>query len=337
MSLGTLERDAPSMFKHGPSGLTQLLIYSALTVVLMVADARFKITEPVRQAVSTVLYPVQWTLLHPVRWVMSGKDYLETVEQAQRDSDLAHRQMASMALQIREVHELTAENAHLRQLLELRPRLTVPAKAAQVVYESPDSYTRRVVVDKGQVAGVVPGSPVMDERGVMGQVTRVQPFTSEVSLLVDRDQAIPVLIERSGVRSVAYGDASNLRADGIELRFVPIEADVEVGDVLTTSGVDGVYPPGLPVAKVVKVERRADTAFTRIYCEPLARMQGARHVMVLTPLDDLKAAEHPELVVPPVVTPEAQAQAREDKSASRRAGGREIVLPGQAPKKEAAP
>jgi rod shape-determining protein MreC len=239
-----------------------------------------------------------------------------------------------MTLQVREVNELTSENANLRELLDLRPRLTVPAQAAQVVYESPDIYTRRVVVDKGQVAGVAAGSPVMGGRGVLGQVTRVHPFTSEVTLLVDRNQAIPVMVERSGVRSVAYGDASNLRADGMELRFVSHDADVQEGDVLVTSGVDGVYPAGLPVAKVVKVQRRSDSTFSRIECEPLARMMGARHVMVLTPLDDLKAAEHPELELP--TTEAADIRTREDKSAQRRAGASQHLMD-KAGGKETAP
>lgn len=321
MSLGTLEREAPSMFKNGPSTISQLVVYSFLAILLMVADARFKITEPVRQAVSAVLYPVQWAVWQPVRLVTGGADYFHTLEEAQRDSDDARRQMAAMALQVREVNELAAENANLRALLSLRDRLPVPAMAAQVVYESPDSYTRRVVVDKGQVAGVVPGSPVMGGTGILGQVTRVHPFTSEVTLLVDRDQAIPVVVERSGVRSVAYGDASNLRADAMELRFVSNDADVQEGDLLLTSGVDGVYPAGLAVAKVVRVSRRADSTFSRIECEPLASIHNTRHVMVLTPLDDLKLAEHPELVVPqPDKDPEQERKAREDKSAQRRAG-----------------
>lgn len=317
MSLGTLEREAPSLFKREASAISRCAAYSALALFLMVADVRFQITEPVRHAISTVLYPVQWAVVQPIRLMTGGAGYLQDLEHAQKEVSEAQRQMAAMVLQARDAQLLAQENAHLRGLLDLRPRLQVPTLTAQVVYEAPDSYTRRVVLDKGQIAGVVPGSPVVDELGVLGQVTRVQPFTSEVTLLVDRNQAIPVLLARTGIRSVAYGDASNLRSDGMELRFMPSDADVQIGDVLTTSGIDGVYPSGLPVAKVVQVEPRAESAFTRIYCQPLARMQGARHVMVLTPLDELKAAEHPEL---DAALQAADAEkAREDKSAQRRA------------------
>jgi len=153
-----------------------------------------------------------------------------------------------------------------------------------VLYDTADPYTRRVVVDQGQVAGVELGSPVLDEKGVLGQVTRVHPFVSEVTLLIDRDQAIPVLNLRTGVRGVAYGDPVAGHGGGMELRFMPSSADIQEGDLLTTSGVDGLYPPGLPVAKVVRVERRADSAFARIYCVPIAEVQGARHVMLLKPM-----------------------------------------------------
>ncbi|RYF70403.1 MAG: rod shape-determining protein MreC, partial [Comamonadaceae bacterium] len=142
------------------------------------------------------------------------------------------------------------------------------------------------VLDRGQMGGVELGSPVMDEAGVLGQVTRVFPLVSEVTLLVDRDQAIPVLNIRTGARGVAYGDPVAGHGGGMELRFMPANADVREDDLLTTSGVDGLYPSGLPVAKVVRVERRADSAFARIYCMPLAQVQGARHVVVLKPLAD---------------------------------------------------
>lgn len=325
MTMGTLERSAPSMFKQGPSPLSQLVVYSAVALFLMVADVRFQVVEPVRQVVSTVLYPVQWAMVQPMRFFAGGITYFDDLETAQTEARDAQQAMLAMAQRATQSDQLLQENEQLRQLLALRDRVTVPAKAAQVIYDTPDPYTRRVVIDKGQVAGLLAGSPVIDERGVLGQVTRVQPFLSEVRLLVDRDQAIPVLNQRTGERSVAYGDPSSLRSDGMELRFMPSNADVKEGDLLTTSGVDGVYPSGLPVAKVTKVDRRAESAFARIYCEPVARLQGARHVMVLTPMDKV-------LPDTPHAPEPAAAAKRDDKSASRRSS--DVRLPGQ---KEAKP
>lgn len=285
MSLGTLERSAPPFFKQGPSALSRLAVYSAMAVFLMVADARFHLTTPLRQVVATVLYPVQWLMLKPVELAGHSSDYVQTVQSAQEELGAARKSMAMMGQRANQADQLVLENERLRQLLALRDRLTTPAQAAEVIYDTADLYTRRVVLDRGQLGGVELGSPVMDESGVLGQVTRVFPLVSEVTLLVDRDQAIPVLNIRSGTRGVAYGDpvAAN-GGGGMELRFMPSSADILEGDLLTTSGVDGLYPPGLPVARVVRVERRADSAFARIYCVPLAKVQGARHVVVLKPL-----------------------------------------------------
>ena len=299
MPLGTLDRSAPTLFKQGPSPLSRLTLYSALALFLMVADARFHLTEPLRKAVSTALYPLQWLMLQPVEFAGRGAGYFQSLDDAQEALRETHRQMAQMAVRAGEAEQLLRENAELRQLLALRERLTTEATAAQVIYDTADPYTRRVMVDRGQLAGVEPGSPVMDASGVLGQVTRVFPMLSEVTLLIDRDQAIPVLNLRTGARSVAYGDPVAGHGGGMELRFTPGNADVQEGDLLTTSGVDGLYPAGLPVARVLRVERRADSAFARIYCAPVAQMYGARHVMVLKPVvADLPPRPEPEPAAP---------------------------------------
>jgi len=287
MPLGTLERSAPPFFKQGPSALSRLAVFSALALFLMVADARFHITDPLRKVVATVLYPVQWLMLKPVEFASQGAGYFQSLQTAQQDLDTARKKMTEMGQRANQADQLALENGRLRKLLELRDRLQTPAQAAEVIYDTADPYTRRVVLDRGQLGGVELGAPVMDEAGVLGQVTRVFPLVSEVTLLVDRDQAIPVLNIRTGVRGVAYGDPVAGHGGGMELRFMPANADIREDDLLTTSGVDGLYPPGLPVARVVRVERRADSAFARIYCAPLAQVQGARHVVVLKPL-----AEH---------------------------------------------
>jgi len=295
MPLGTLDRTAPTLFKHGPSPLSRLTLYSALALFLMVADARFHVAEPLRKAVATVLYPLQWLMLQPVELAGKGAQYLQSLQAAQQAADEAGRKMAQMSVRAGEADQLLRENAELRRLLALRERLDTPAQAAQVLYDTADPYTRRIMVDRGQLAGVEPGSPVVDAAGVLGQVTRVYPMLSEVTLLIDRDQAIPVLNVRTGARSVAYGDPVAGPGGGMELRFTPANADVQEGDLLTTSGVDGLYPAGLPVARVLRVERRADSAFARIYCAPLAQVHGARHVMVLKPLAaDMPARPEPE-------------------------------------------
>ena len=282
MPLGTLDRTPPPFFKQGPSALSKLMVFSSLALFLMVADTRFKITQPLRAVVGTVLYPVQWVALRPVMVARGAGEYFISLRSAQKTEEDARTKLAQQAIRANQVEQLALENARLRKLLELRPRLTSSNQAAEVLYDAADPYTRKVIIDKGMAQGVLEGSPVIDESGVLGQVTRVHPLISEVTLITDRDQAIPVLNTRTGARSVAYGDPTG-RTGGLELRFMANNADVQPGDILTTSGVDGVYPPGLPVAKVDNVERRTDT-FARIACSPQALVAGARHVMVMNPV-----------------------------------------------------
>lgn len=280
MPLGTLDRTPPPFFKQGPSALSKLMVFSALALFLMVADARFKITQPLRAAVATVLYPIQWIALRPVLALRFAGDYFESLSSAQASEQAARRKLAEQSLRANQTEQLALENQQLRKMLALRERTLAPAQAAEVLYEAADPYTRKVIIDKGLTQGIEPGSPVIDESGVIGQVTRVHPLISEVTLVTDRDQAIPVLNTRTGGRGIAYGDT---QSGGLELRFMATNADVQQGDLLTTSGVDGVYPAGVPVAKVEKVERRPDSAFARIVLRPQALVEGARHVMVVKP------------------------------------------------------
>ena len=289
MALDTFDRTPPPLFKQGPSALSRLVFFSALALFLMVADARFQVVQPLRAAIATVLYPAQWLALQPVQWGKTLTSYLTDLKTARKTEEAARERLAEQSQRAGQVDQLLIENARLRALLGLSERVQTPAIAAQVLYDATDPYSRRVVIGKGRLQGIVPGSPVMDESGVLGQVTRVYPLVSEITLLIDRDQVIPVMNARTGTRSVAYGDPSPQRGL-MELRYMSVTEDVREGDLLTTSGVDGVYPPGLPVARVVNVERRSDSSFARIQCQPLAQLQGVTHVMVLAPVERPSAA-----------------------------------------------
>lgn len=282
MPLGTLDRSPPPFFKQGPSALSKLILYSALALFLMVADSRFHVAQPLRAVLATALYPVQSLAMQPVRAVRAVGDYFVTAQQAQKRSQDAANKLAAQAVRAGQVEQLSLENNRLRTLLELREQLNVEGMAAEVLYDAADPYTRKVIISKGMSAGIALGSPVIDESGVLGQVTLVHPLVSEVTLIIDRDLAIPVLNVRTGVRSLAFGDPTG--GGGLELRFMGSNTDVLQGDLLTTSGVDGVYPPGLPVARIDSIERRAESAFARIHCIPLALVSGVRHVVVLKPL-----------------------------------------------------
>jgi rod shape-determining protein MreC len=306
MALGTLDRTPPPFFRQGPSALTKLSFCSALAVFLMVADARFSITQPIRASVATMLYPLQRALLVPVEAIGDARAYVSGLSHAIAGEQTARSELALQSERAQRTEQLERENSKLRALLELRPTIAVRSQAAEILYEAADPYSRKVIIDRGVTHNVVPGSPVINEAGVLGQVTRVYLQSSEVTLLTDRDAAIPVLNSRTQARSAAFGGAGG-GVGLLEMRFMAGNADVQVGDILTTSGVDGVYPPGLKVASVAKIDRKIDTGFARIVLQPTASPDGVRHVLVLEPTGVR-------------LPPRPQAAASEAAAASRPAG-----------------
>ncbi|MEI8267540.1 MAG: rod shape-determining protein MreC [Betaproteobacteria bacterium] len=283
MPLGTLDRTPPPFFRQGLSALTKLGLFSGLAVLLMVADARWRVVDPLRAALSTALLPAQRALAVSVEAWEGGSDYLQGLRQALQAESAARAALARQSVQAQQADQLMAENRQLRSLLDLRPTLRVKSTAAEILYEAADPYSRKVFIDRGATHGVVRGAPVVNEAGVLGQVTRLYPLTAEVTLLTDRDAAIPVINIRTQQRSAAFGGAGGGANPGMELRFMAGNADVQPGDALSTSGLDGVYPPGLAVARVTGVERRADSGFALISLAPAALPDGVRHVLVLEP------------------------------------------------------
>lgn len=280
MALGTLDRTPPPFFRQGTSARTKLILFAALALFLMVADARFALVQQLRAALATVLLPVQRTLLVPVEIVEGGAEYLQGLKAARTAEQDALARLAQHSVQAARMRELEAENIKLRALLELRPSYTVRTLAAQVLWQAADPYTRKLVIDRGAKQGVALGAPVVNEQGVLGQVTRLFPLSAEVTLLSDKDAAIPVLNGRTQQRAAAFGGVN----DALELRFIAANADVQPGDPILTSGLDGVYPPGLAVATVQHVDRRAEGGFARVSLKTAAQMDNVHHVLVLEPM-----------------------------------------------------
>lgn len=287
MPLGTLDRSPPPFFRQGPSATSRLIFFASLAVFLMAADTRLGLVAPLRSALSVVLNPVERALLAPIGAAQTANDYLQGIAAARQAVAHAEEQRARQAQRLLTVQALEHENQRLRALLQLRPATATPARPAEVLYDAPDPYTRKLVIDRGARDNILAGSPVIDERGVLGQVTRVYPLTAEVTLLTDRDAAIAVLNTRTRQRGIAYGDPSSA---SLELRFTAANADVQPGDLLATTGLDGVFPEGLPVAKVAQVSRRADSAFARITLTPMAPLDGLHHVLVLDPISQVMPA-----------------------------------------------
>jgi rod shape-determining protein MreC len=281
MALESLDRSPPPFFRVGFAPLTKLIFFTALSVLLMFGDKQLQFTKPIRAGLSTLIMPVQWLVLQPGQVASSVGDYFQNLEQAQKNLQAVQLKALQQSARAQQVEQLIIENQNLRQLLDLKNTVATPSQVAEVLFDVPDPYNQRIVIDKGQVKEVALGSPVIDSGGVVGQVTRVYPFTAEVTLLTDRDQSIPVMNSRTGARNISSGNILG-GVPLIELKFVPASADVKEGDLLTTSGIDGVYPAGLQVARISHIERRVDISFARIHATPLAELKG-RHVLILQP------------------------------------------------------
>ena len=281
MALDTLDRSPPPFFRVGFAPLTKLIFFGALSLLLVFGDKQLQFTKPLRAGLSTLILPIQWLVLQPGEALSAMGTYFQNLDQAQTNLKAAELKVLQQSVRSQQVEQLQIENQNLRQLMGLQSSMAVTSQTDEVLFDVPDPYNLRIVIDRGQLKNVALGSPVIDAGGVIGQVTRVYPLTSEVTLLTDKDQSIPVLNSRTGARNITSGDVL-AGQPMIELKFVPASADVKEGDLLTTSGIDGVYPAGLQVARISHIERRVDISFARIHASPLAELKG-RHVLVLQP------------------------------------------------------
>ncbi|MFN3791919.1 MAG: rod shape-determining protein MreC [Massilia sp.] len=273
-----MQYSPPPLFKQGAPARVKAIVFALISVLLLVVDARYQALASVRQVAATVLYPLQMAALMPREALGNMAGYFSSISSLQKEVNQLKTQQLAQSRLLQQAQLQMAENAQLRRLMDAKQHLPVQAQMTEILYDARDPSTRRIVIDRGSRHDVVPGLPVIDHAGVVGQVTRVFPFTSEVTLLTDRDQAIPVQVLRSGLRSIAYGRG---QSGLLDLRFVVANADIQVGDILVTSGLDGMYPAGLAVAKVVQVESVAGGTFGRVVGQPLGGIDRNRQLLVI--------------------------------------------------------
>ncbi len=274
-----MQAAAPQIFRRGASLHARMALVSVLSVVLLVADARFRMLEQVRSALSVVVHPFREAAGFPGALLGQVRDFFVLQSSLRRDNERLRGEALVNAERLQRLDAMEAEMAHLKRLIDARPAPERTTTIAQLLYESRDLFSRKVVIDKGSSHGVSRGQAVIDHEGVLGQITRVLPLAAEVSLITDKNQSVPVSNVRTGQRSVTFGTG---RDGMVELRFIPVNADIQVGDLLVTSGIDGVYPPGLPVARVTGIERDAVSTFARIFCAPVAGVSSHTRVALLS-------------------------------------------------------
>jgi rod shape-determining protein MreC len=297
-----MEHSPPPFFKRGPAPLVRLFFFASLSLALLVIDARFRYAEGLRAWLALAAYPMQRAATAPIELLGSVGSFFSTQAHLLEENERLRAKALTFAQNAQRYEAAEAEAAQLRRLVGAQERLEVRAIPAEVLYHGRDPYAHKLFIDRGATHGVRPGSPVTDELGVVGQVTRVHPLLAEVTLLTDRDQAIPVQVLRNGLRAIAFGGGA---AGTLELRGMAANADIQVNDRLVTSGIDGTYPPGLPVAQVANIERNITQLFARITCAPIAGVASHTHLLIVSSQRDLPPppAEEPK-------TPRARGKAR---------------------------
>jgi rod shape-determining protein MreC len=244
----------------------------------MIADARFSYLEFLRQGVALMLYPVQQAARGPAMAWREMEEFFASQERLHEENARLKNQNLQQNAQLQRLQSLQNENEHLRRLLNADPRQKENAVMAEVIYGQRDPFSHRIIVNRGAMNGMAPGQVVMDGTGVVGQITRSNPFTAEVTLITDKSQAVPVQVQRTGKRAILFGAGQDGQLD---LPFMPLSTDIQNGDLLVTSGIDGIYPAGIPVAVVSRIERNAAYPFARITCIPSAGVDRNRQLLVL--------------------------------------------------------
>jgi len=281
-----MDYQPPPFFSRGPAPLVRLGFFVSLAVLLMVLDARFRYAESIREVVALLAYPLQRVALAPSDLFGSVAGFFTTQVALKKENDQLKARGLLAASDLLTLEALRAENAQLRRLLDARERLPRASTLAEILYQGRDPFSRKVIIDKGSRQGIEAGQAVIDDIGVVGQVTRVHPWLAEVTLVTDKEQRTPVEIVRNGLRAVVYGGGDK---GALTVSYTATNADVQADDVLVTSGIDGTYPPGLPVCKVSKIERNAAISFATITCIPAAGTDQNRQVLVLAREEGLPA------------------------------------------------
>ncbi|WP_275949913.1 rod shape-determining protein MreC [Pseudomonas glycinae] len=274
------------LFAKGPSLGVRLLVLAVLSVALMVVDARFSLLKPVRSQASLVLMDAYWITDLPGRlWEGIASQFGSRTELVAENEKLKSENLLLQG-RMQKLAALTEQNVRLRELLNSSALVNEKVEVAELIGMDPNPFTHRIIINKGERDGVVLGQPVLDARGLMGQVVELMPYTSRVLLLTDSTHSIPVQVNRNGLRAIASGTGNPER---LELRHVADTADIKEGDLLVSSGLGQRFPAGYPVATVKEVIHDSGQPFAIVRAVPTAALNRSRYLLLV--FSDNRTAE----------------------------------------------
>jgi len=246
----------------------------------MMLDHRLNMLKDLRSVISVVIYPIQYIVNFPVTASDWMDESFSTRETLQKELSGLKTQQLLYDARLQQLAALETENQRLRQLLDSSVKVSERVLIAELLAVDLEPFTHQVVINKGSNHGVHEGQPLLDGHGIMGQVTRVGPITSTAMLITDPNHAIPVAINRNGLRAIANGNGS---PDELEIPHFPNDADIKVGDLLVSTGLGGRFPAGYPVATITKAEQNPGQPFARVTATPTARLRQSREVLLVWP------------------------------------------------------
>lgn len=273
------QQQAPAFFARGPSPLARLTFFTALSLALMATDSRLQYLANVRENLMTLLHPLQIVANAPLQLYQNTDEYFSTHHYLLAENTRLKKQALMQGIALQRLNLLNLENANLRSMLDAKQSLTETSTLAEIIHVGRDAFTKKIIVNRGKNHHVVTGAAAVDAKGVVGQVTRTYPSSSEVTLITDKSLAIPVQIERNGLRAIAFGHG---RDNTLDLPYLPANVDIKRGDKLVTSGIDGVYPAGLAVATVIEMKTTQDSPFAHIVCAPTAGVENDKQILLVS-------------------------------------------------------
>ena len=263
-----------------PSSWLSLILIVGISLGIMLIDHQTRLMMPVRVGLSVLVAPVQWVALIPVRVTRALDKMLSTDQDETLAYDRLNQEYTLLKAELLRMRALESENADLRELLQASKRMQDSVELAELLEVGLEPYRHRIVINRGISSDAYAGQPVLDSEGVMGQVTEVLPMQSVVMLITDPAHAIPVEVERSGLRTVAWGSG---KADELKIPYLTQNSDVRVGDMLLSSGLGGRFPGGYPVAVIQQIQVVTGEPYLSVTARPVASVNKARHVLLLTP------------------------------------------------------
>ena len=281
-----------TLFTRGPSATFRMAVLVVASIVLMTVDQRWQSLELVRSALSSVIYPLQYTIDLPIRlYYWSDEVFSSRQILLEKNREFEARHLENR-VQLQKLDIIEKENQRLRELLSATSKTTERLLISEIINVDVDPYRQLILLNKGSSSDVYRGQPIIDAQGIMGQIVHVSPLSSTAMLITDASHALPVQIDRTGLRTNAFGTG---KMDQLNLRYLTHNVDIQVGDTLITSGLGGVFPPNYPVARITKVERPAGEPFATVVAIPLAQLDTSREVLLVWRNDAAEKAKNAQI------------------------------------------